>query len=175
MFTMRLLEYFKIEPSTNILPPSIILLVEIQFPVRAFRRILPGQHQSPNAGGTERLDRFGAVASITCAVHCALMPVLVTVLPVAIGVSLSSSWVEWALFGASLTIGLASLCRGYRIHGNRLAQVAFSAGLATLGAGRIEEERGWGVVPLVAGGLTLAIAHLINLRLCRTCPSCSRG
>lgn len=123
----------------------------------------------------QRLDKVGSCASLTCAIHCALMPFVLTLLPAAFGATLGSEWIEWGLFGCSAAIGATSVHRGRRIHGKRTAQLVCSVGLAMLAIGRIGDERHWGswvFLALVAGGLVIASAHLINLDLCRTCLAC---
>ena len=117
------------------------------------------------------------MASLTCAVHCALMPFVLALLPAAMGAGLASGWVEWSLFAASAMVGLASMRRGGRIHGRGVTKAAFAAGLAMLALGRVSEEREWGrwsVAVLVLGGATVALAHLVNGRLCRACATCHR-
>ena len=62
------------------------------------------------------LDRMGAVGSLLCAVHCALLPLLIALLP-SIGVAtwLSKDAEEWFVVFASM-VGLFSVVWGYRRH-----------------------------------------------------------
>lgn len=136
---------------------------------------LTARRQNLVLKASPRLDAAGATASFLCALHCALMPFVVTVLPL-LGLSfLASEPVEWALVALSATLGIGSLCLGYRAHRSRRALAVLSAGLALLVLGRVAEERGWelyGVPLMVCGGLTIMTAHFINLRLCRACRVC---
>ena len=131
----------------------------------------PSQNAHPEAA----LDRVGAIASLTCAVHCALMPLVLTLLPL-VGLSfLADDRIEWLLVGFSALTGVTSLCLGYRKHRSRRALAVLSIGLAMLVAGRIAEQRhlGWpGVAVVVLGGLTIASAHVFNRYLCQTCKTC---
>lgn len=139
----------------------------------------------------KKLDRAGAVASFLCAIHCALMPLFVTLLPL-LGLSfLASEPVEWALLAASATLGSWSLCLGFRQHRSRLVFMVLGVSLALLVAGRIfhqphfyglhmgehhdhEHHFGaWGPILMVLGGLTMMSAHLLNHRLCHACKKCS--
>ncbi|MDX1933041.1 MAG: MerC domain-containing protein [Capsulimonadales bacterium] len=121
------------------------------------------------------LDRVGATASIACAVHCALMPLVVTLLPL-IGLSfLADERVEWGLLALSATVGIVSLCLGFRTHRSRRALTLLSVGIGLASVGRILESRHigpWGVPAVVVGGLIVAGAHLFNQYLCLTCRSC---
>lgn len=126
----------------------------------------------------ERLDRAGATASLVCAVHCALMPLVITLLPLVGLAFLADQRLEWALFVVSAAIGVTSLRLGFREHRSWRALAVLTIGLAALATGRIAEVRalGWWAVPLVvAGGLTVAVAHGVNRRLCQSCGSCARG
>ena len=52
------------------------------------------------------LDKAGATASLACAVHCALMPLVVTLLPL-VGLGfLADERTEWALLGLSAPAGV---------------------------------------------------------------------
>lgn len=134
---------------------------------------------APDKGsGSDRLDKIGAAASLACAVHCAALPLVVTLLPLAGLGFLADERVEWALVGASAVLGVTSLCLGYREHRSRRALAVLAAGLALLAGGRIAESRGLlaeplGVALVVAGGLSIAAAHLVNRALCRSCRDCS--
>ena len=121
---------------------------------------------------SERLDQAGMTASLLCAVHCALMPLAITLLPL-LGLSfLADSRMEWALVVLAAVLGTTSLTVGYRQHRSTNALRVLFAGLAILVAGRLFETYAvgqWAVGVVVAGGVIIAIAHSINLRLSRTC------
>lgn len=128
----------------------------------------------PDVG--EKLDRAGATASFLCALHCAVMPFIVTVLPV-LGLGfLSSEPVEWALLACSATLGTLSLCAGFREHRKRRVFGVLGLALALLVAGRILHEHHlgpWGPIALVLGGFTMMSAHVFNRALCRSCRACA--
>lgn len=121
------------------------------------------------------LDKAGATASLACAVHCALMPLVVTLLPL-VGLSiLADERTEWALLALSAVLASSSLGLGYREHRRRQALLVLSLGLTALVTGRILEESHFetaGVIGVVLGGCTVAAAHFINRRLCQTCRNC---
>lgn len=125
---------------------------------------------------SEKLDRVGVGASLICAIHCALMPFVVAILPL-LGVGfLASRPVEWGLILLSAALGSLSLCLGFREHQSKRIFAVLGLAILFLLAGRIGEEReiGWlGPVLMVAGGLTMVGAHWLNRRLCRTCQACN--
>jgi hypothetical protein len=124
----------------------------------------------------DTLDRAGATASFLCAIHCAIMPFVVTMLPL-LGLSfLASEPVEWALLLTSATLGTLSLCAGFREHGSRRVFGVLGIAIALLVAGRIFHEQHlgiWGPVFMVFGGFTMMGAHMLNQVLCRSCRKCS--
>lgn len=135
-------------------------------------------HSSEKHGLSVRhpdLDKMGAAAALTCAVHCAAMPLVITLLPLFGLTFLADERLEWGLLALSASLGVSSLCLGYREHRSRRALAVLAVGLSLLALGRISEEREWGrwaVLVVVAGGSTVAASHLLNRRLCRTCRRC---
>jgi hypothetical protein len=123
------------------------------------------------------LDAGGVATSVLCALHCALMPIIVTVLPV-IGLGfLASEAVEWGLITLSALLGISSLCLGYREHRSHQALGILAVGLGSLATGCIVEHRELaqvGVPLVVVGGFLIAASHGLNHWLCRMCRACQQ-
>jgi hypothetical protein len=68
--------------------------------------------KAPGAVPPGYLDAAGTAAALACAVHCALMPLALTLLPLAGLGFLADEAVEWALVGLSAVLGVTSLCLG---------------------------------------------------------------
>lgn len=132
-------------------------------------------------------DTMGMIASIICAVHCALLPLAVWWLP-----ALGSSWMidaeihKW-MFAICVLVGIMAFVPGLRIHGRLLPVVLGSLGLAMIGVAAFAaganpiaagQEGGniasipvgilWWITPL--GGSILVLAHYLNHRF--SCPCC---
>ena len=61
-------------------------------------------------------DALGVGTSIACAIHCALLPVLVTTLPI-FGVNIiHNSFFEWGMIALAFVVGFYSLLHGYIKH-----------------------------------------------------------
>lgn len=128
----------------------------------------------------DTLDKFGATASLLCAVHCALLPFAITLLPLAGLAFLADERIEWALLGLSGLVGTTSLCLGYREHRSKGALALLAAGLGLLAIGHIVAHEHhhaapaspWKAPLIVVGGLAVAASHLINRRLCHRCRTC---
>ena len=86
-----------------------------------------------------RLDRFGAVASSLCAVHCAICAVLPAAFG-ALGLSvLLSHEAEWAFTLIAIAFAGGALVVGWRVHRSRTVAVLLSLGIVGLLASRFIE------------------------------------
>lgn len=113
-------------------------------------------------------DRFGFAASFLCAIHCALLPVALALLP-AFGLNVVG-WVDidQAFVVFATLLGATTLSLGYRRHRAFRAWALLLPGLGLVWAGAFTVLHTHGVahaVVMVAGGLLLGAAHLVNLRL----------
>lgn len=115
------------------------------------------------------LDRLGAAGSLICAVHCAIVPLLLALAP-SLGLSL---WLGESLeqvFVVFVTVlGAFSLIWGYRRHRVFRALGMLLVGLAALWVGVLYAPLHESVVPhaivMTIGGMLVGLAHLLNLRL----------
>lgn len=113
-------------------------------------------------------DRIGMTGSVLCAIHCALMPLLVALLP-ALGLgALGSVDLDqgFAVFVALLAVTTLSL--GFRRHRAFHAWALLVPGLVLLGLGsftELHDHSGAHAVVMACGGLLIAAAHFANLRL----------
>ncbi len=115
------------------------------------------------------LDRLGATGSTLCAIHCALLPVVIAVLPsLGIATWLGDDFERGFVVFASL-LGLFTLIQGYRRHRAMRALSLLVPGLAALWFGIGYEPLHHAVVPhaviMTFGGTLVGLAHLANLRL----------
>lgn len=115
------------------------------------------------------LDRIGATGSLLCAIHCALLPLVIAVLP-SLGVAawLGSGFEEgFVLFATAL--GLFSMVWGYRRHRAVQALSLMIPGLAVLWFGVLYQPLHQSLIPhaiaMTFGGTLVGLAHLANLRL----------
>ena len=115
-----------------------------------------------------KADRVGLAASFLCALHCALLPLALAVLP-ALGLNVGG-WIDFdqAFVVLATVLGLTTMTLGYRRHRAFRAWALLVPGLALVWAGSFTWLHDHGpahVGIMVAGGLLLAGAHLLNLRL----------
>jgi hypothetical protein len=127
------------------------------------------------------LDKAGMIASITCAIHCMIMPLIVTLLPI-FGLSLfATEEFEWMLLMVSAMLGVTSLCFGFRKHKSFRAFSFLGIGLTFLVIGRLAHEHvshfrvytfDIYLLFLVAGAILVALSHWLNNKLCKSCLPC---
>jgi hypothetical protein len=115
------------------------------------------------------IDRLGAVGSLLCAVHCALLPLLIALLP-SLGVAawLGDGFERGFILFATM-LGLFSVLWGYRRHGAVRALWLLLPGLALLWTGALYAPLHHALVPhavaMTFGGTLVGLAHMANLRL----------
>jgi hypothetical protein len=111
-------------------------------------------------------DAIGVGTSIACAIHCALLPLFLTSLPL-FGINIIHNiYFEVGMIFLSLCIGAWSFYHGYRKHHHSLVPVTiFLAGFAFLVLKQFfVHYETWLLFPAV--GL-IVTAHLVNFRSCR--------
>lgn len=111
-------------------------------------------------------DALGIGASIVCAIHCALLPLMLTSLPL-FGINIIHHLgFELGMIVLALLIGSYSMYHGYAKHHHRLLPWAI---FLTGGGFLILKQlfpvyQLWLLVPAVA---FIVYAHLLNVRSCR--------
>jgi len=115
------------------------------------------------------LDRLGAYGSLVCAAHCALLPVLIAVLPSLGLASLAGDSFERGFVVFATLLGLFSVVWGYRRHRAVRALGLLVPGLALLWTGALYPPLHGSLllhaIAMTTGGTLVAFAHLANLRL----------
>lgn len=113
-------------------------------------------------------DRIGATASFVCAVHCALLPLVIALLP-AIGLGvLANHAFEQGFIAFAVLLAMFSLVTGYRRHRRFRAFGFLLPGIALLLAGLavdFDARPTLHAVMVSVGGTLVALSHLANLRL----------
>ena len=111
-------------------------------------------------------DALGITTSLACAVHCALLPLFLTSLPV-FGVELIEN-ISFEIFMIALAfcIGILSLYHGWkRHHHSFVPMLVFSVGFVFLVMKVFfVEYEGWLLIPAVSG---IVGGHLLNYKSCK--------
>lgn len=112
-------------------------------------------------------DALGITTSLACAIHCALLPLFLTSLPL-FGVEIIDNFsFEIFMIIVAFAIGTYSLYHGWKKHHHSLFPfLMFLAGIALLFAKQIwHEYQLWFLIPAV---LLIVTAHFTNYRSCRS-------
>jgi MerC mercury resistance protein len=111
-------------------------------------------------------DAMGIATSVACAIHCAVLPLVLTSFPV-FGINIIDNVAfEYLMIFLAFAIGIYSLWHGYRKHHHSLLPVViFSIGILLLVAKQLWHEYQLWLLP--AAVLLIVTAHLINYRSCR--------
>ena len=109
-------------------------------------------------------DSMGIAASLACAIHCAILPLLLTSLPI-FGINIINNMAfEFLMILLAFFVGSFSLYHGYRKHHGRfLPLILFSAGMVFLLVKQAWHEQEWLWLPFAV--LFIVSAHLVNFRL----------
>ena len=116
-------------------------------------------------------DALGIAASTACAIHCAVLPLVLTSLPV-LGVNIiDNTSFEYFMIILALGIGSYSLWHGYKKHHHKAVPLLiFSAGIVLLFLKQIwHDQQLWFLVPAVGA---IVFAHWLNYRNCRKANHC---
>jgi len=110
-------------------------------------------------------DRVGAVVGFLCAIHCALVPILLGLVPaIGLGFLVDETFERVLLIVAAFVAGVAFLHAWRRRHPLSII-LGFAGGLALLVLGHGFEEY---TVPSaflsVSGGVLLGVSHIRNSR-----------
>ncbi|MBN8884301.1 MAG: MerC domain-containing protein [Rudaea sp.] len=133
----------------------------------------PSVSQPPDSSAHDALahiaDRIGATASFLCALHCAALPFVLTVLP-ALGLGfLGDHRFERAFIAFASVLASAALIRGWRRHRAPYALYLLVPGLVLLWTGAWVFDTGSApilhAVLVTLGGCGVALAHIVNMRL----------
>lgn len=115
-----------------------------------------------------RGDRIGMFGSVLCAVHCALLPLLVAVLPTLGLGAFSLIDIDQAFTVFATLLGVTTLSVGFRRHRAFHAWMFLIPGLVLVWLASfspLHDHSIWHVLMMVAGGASMATAHFVNLRL----------
>ena len=113
-------------------------------------------------------DALGITTSIACAIHCALLPLFLTSLPL-FGINIIHNQAfEYGMIALAFVVGIFALRHGYVKHHHRLLPIyIFSIGVCFLLAKQIWHPMELYLLPPAV--IAILTAHYINIRLMRNC------
>ena len=111
-------------------------------------------------------DAIGITTSLACAIHCAVLPMVLSTLPI-FGINIVDNVAfEYFMIVLALVIGCYSLWHGYRRHHHSLIPlIIFCFGISLLFAKQMWHAYQLWLLPF--GVILIISAHLLNYRSCR--------
>jgi len=118
------------------------------------------------------LDGLGIATSLACAIHCAVLPLFFSSLPL-LGINILENHVfELGMIGLAFIIGTSALWHGFRRHHKLIwPLLLFATGIGLLATKELSHQsHAWyWVLPAV---ICIVSAHILNYFLCRRAKSC---
>jgi uncharacterized membrane protein YoaK (UPF0700 family) len=111
-------------------------------------------------------DAFGIAASVACAIHCAVLPLLLSSLPL-FGINIiENQGFEFLMIALAFVVGVYSLYHGRKKHHHSYyPMVLFAAGISLLFIKSILHSHS--LMLLLPAVSLVVIAHYLNYKLCR--------
>lgn len=111
-------------------------------------------------------DALGIATSVACAIHCAILPVLISTLPF-FGINLlHNAFFEWGMIALACLIGSFALRHGYiKHHRSLLPLYIFYTGFVFLVLKQFFSSLEYWFLAIAV--ISIVSAHLYNHRLCR--------
>ncbi|MBC7827747.1 MAG: MerC domain-containing protein [Chitinophagaceae bacterium] len=111
-------------------------------------------------------DAIGITTSLACAIHCAVLPMILSTLPI-FGIDIVDNIAfEYFMILLAFLIGCYSLWHGYRKHHHRfMPLLIFCLGIILLFAKQIWHSYQLWLLPFAV--VLIISAHLLNYRSCR--------
>jgi len=111
-------------------------------------------------------DAFGIAASVACAIHCAVLPLILSSLPL-FGINIiENQGFEFLMIGLAFVVGVYSLYHGRKKHHHSYyPMVLFAAGISLLFIKSMLHSHS--LMLLLPAVSLVVIAHYLNYKLCR--------
>jgi hypothetical protein len=116
-------------------------------------------------------DVLGISVSVACAIHCAVLPIVLTSLPIFGTNIIGHTGFELSMITLSAIVGTLALWHGYNKHHRRLLPVViFITGMVLLASRLLFKFNE--IYFLLPGVICIIWAHWLNYGLCRKANHC---
>lgn len=114
-------------------------------------------------------DALGITVSVACAIHCAVLPLVLSSLPL-FGINIiNNEPFELGMIGLAFCVGAYSLYHGFKKHHHSwLPFILFSLGILFLFLKQVfHENETLHLILLIPAVVLIVSSHFLNFRLCR--------
>ena len=110
-------------------------------------------------------DAMGIATSVACAIHCAILPVILTTLPI-FGINIIHNlFFEWGMIALAFVVGSYSLFHGFVKHHRSFTPIIiFSVGFFFLVLKQFLLEAEYALLTIAV--ILIITAHYYNYRIC---------
>lgn len=125
-----------------------------------------------NDSSNSLMDKVGIWTSSLCAVHCLLLPALLPVIPYIGATFFAEDWFEKTILSLSMIVGFWALLIGFYRYHRQLYPIysLLMGGLIYWNKDMFGEA--YEPVTVAIGAVLIAGAHVINMKLCKSCNTC---
>ena len=118
-------------------------------------------------------DALGITTSVACAIHCALLPIFLTSLPL-FGINIIENMTfEYGMIALAFLVGSYALSHGYRKHHHKpLPLILFAIGIVFLLAKQYWHHLQYYFLPPAV--IFIVYAHYLNHKLTKVCDHSSK-
>jgi uncharacterized membrane protein YoaK (UPF0700 family) len=111
-------------------------------------------------------DAFGIAASVACAIHCAVLPLILSSLPL-FGINIiENQGFEFIMIALAFIVGVYSLYHGRKKHHHSFyPMLLFAAGISLLFIKSMLHSHS--LMLLLPAVSLVVVAHYVNYKLCR--------
>jgi hypothetical protein len=120
-------------------------------------------------------EALGVGASLACAIHCAVLPLFMSSLPL-FGINIIHNiFVEVLLLGSAFVIGFTTLWHGYKKHHHKITTlVLFSAGMLLFTINQFVSFNHSKLILITPAVVLVIAAHFLNHRYCVEAKHCHK-
>ncbi len=112
---------------------------------------------------SKTVDKIAIISAVCCALHCALLPILIGFTALAGLAIFKNPWIEYAFIISGILMAYFSLSRSLKQHHNHTPATMATIGVIILLISRLEIVHEVETIFTVSGALFLVIAHVKNI------------
>jgi hypothetical protein len=123
---------------------------------------------------SEKLDKAGMILSLTCLVHCLILPIILATMPFVAFLSfMKSPLAEALMIVFALANAILAVTLNFKKHKKLIVPSLFLAGSVLLLLNFIAHTLVQSNEYIITiGAALIGVGHLINHKLCDSCPKC---
>jgi len=118
------------------------------------------------------IRKAGLILSGLCAIHCLLVPVFITLLPVAGYYIKLNAWLEIIIYLSILFFGGGLMLADYKHHRAKMPLTLFFGGFVLIAASHFSSNLLLSNVLIICGGISFAAGQMLNISLHKKVNKC---